>query len=115
MAVSADYRDFVLEQLAPLGQIASRAMFGGVGVYANGLFFALIADDVLYLKGDETLRPELEAAGAQAFKPFDGDKAMAYWSAPAEALDDQEILLDWARKSLAVAARKRKPSSGERA
>ncbi|WP_407642818.1 TfoX/Sxy family protein [Caulobacter segnis] len=106
MAVSSDYRDFVLEQLAPLGQVTARRMFGGVGIYANGLFFALIDDDVLYLKTDESLRPEFEAAGCQAFAPFGADKPMSYWTAPTEALDDQDILLDWARKSLIVAGRK---------
>jgi DNA transformation protein len=105
MAVSADYRDFVLEQLAPLGQITARRMFGGVGVYANGLFFALIDDDVLYLKGDDALKVAFEAAGSHAFDPFGEGKPMAYWAAPAEALDDQDILLDWSRKSLEVAAR----------
>ncbi|MFY8208899.1 MAG: TfoX/Sxy family protein [Caulobacter sp.] len=105
MAVSDDYRDFVLELLAPLGQVSARRMFGGVGIYANGLFFALIADDVLYLKGDEDLKVAFEAVGAQAFAPFEDGKTMAYWTAPAEALDDQDLLLDWARKSLAVAAR----------
>lgn len=110
MAVSSDYLEFVLEQLAPLGQIVSRRMFGGVGIYANGLFFALVDDDVLYLKGDESLKPEFEAAGSQPFAPFGDDKPMAYWTAPVEALDDQELLLEWARKSLAVAARKQNPS-----
>lgn len=81
-------------------------MFGGVGIYANGLFFALIDDDVLYLKTDESLRPEFEAAGCQVFAPFGADKPMSYWTAPTEALDDQDILLEWARKSLAVAGRK---------
>ncbi len=81
-------------------------MFGGVGIYANGLFFALIDDDVLYLKGDESLKPQFEAASCAPFAPFGDDKPMAYWAAPAEALDDQEILLDWARKSMAVAGRK---------
>jgi hypothetical protein len=53
MAVSSDYLDFVLEQLAPVGPLTSRKMFGGVGLYAQGLFFALIDDDTLYLKGDD--------------------------------------------------------------
>jgi len=110
MAVSADYLDFVLEQLAPVGPLTSRRMFGGVGLYAQGLFFALIDDDTLYLKGDETLRPEFEAAGSSQFQPFDMGP-MAYWSAPAEALDDPDLMVDWARKSIGVAtARKtRKP------
>lgn len=80
-------------------------MFGGVGVYANGLFFALIDDDTLYLKTDDALKLAFEAAGSHAFAPFGHDKPMAYWTAPAEALDDQEILLEWSRKSLEVAAR----------
>lgn len=80
-------------------------MFGGVGVYANGLFFALIDDDTLYLKTDDALKVEFEAAGSHPFAPFGHDKPMAYWTAPAEALDDQEILLEWSRKSLEVAAR----------
>ena len=91
-------------------------MFGGVGLYANGLFFALIDDDVLYLKGDDALRPEFEAACSHAFDPFGEGKPMAYWAAPAEALDDQDVLLAWSRKALEVAARaaagknKKKPS-----
>jgi DNA transformation protein len=107
MAVSADYRDFVLEQLAPLGQVTARRMFGGVGIYANGLFFAVIDNDVLYLKSDDALKVEFEAAGSHGFDPFGDGKPMGYWSAPAEALDDQDILLEWARKSLEVAARKK--------
>ncbi len=98
----------MVEQLAPLGRITTRRMFGGAGIYANGLFFALIADDVLYLKGDEGLKAEFEAAGAQIFDPFGDGKTLNYWSAPAEALDDQEILIDWSRKSLEFAARKKR-------
>jgi DNA transformation protein len=110
MAVSSDYLDFVLEQLAPVGPLTSRGMFGGVGLYAQGLFFALVDDDTLYLKGDEALRADFEAAGSVQFAPF-GMSPMAYWSAPAEALDDPDLMVDWARKSIAVAAARktRKP------
>ncbi|MBO9560662.1 MAG: TfoX/Sxy family protein [Caulobacter sp.] len=109
MAVSSDYLDFVLEQLAPVGPLTFRKMFGGVGLYAQGLFFALIDDDTLYLKGDETLRPAFEAVGSVQFAPF-GMSPMAYWTAPAEALDDPDLMIDWARKSIALAAaRKDRP------
>jgi DNA transformation protein len=110
MAVSSDYLDFVLEQLAPVGPLTSRKMFGGVGLYAQGLFFALIDDDTLYLKGDETLRTDFETAGGVQFAPF-GMSPMAYWSAPAEALDEPELMVAWARRSIAVAAARktRKP------
>ncbi|WP_425994623.1 TfoX/Sxy family protein [Caulobacter sp. DWR1-3-2b1] len=108
MAVSSDYLDFALEQLAPLGLLSSRKMFGGVGLYANGLFFALIDDDTLYLKGDESLKADFEAAGSHAFDPFGEGKPMAYWTAPVDALDDSDLLVAWARRSLEVAARKKK-------
>lgn len=111
MAVSSDYLDFVLEQLAPLGVLTSRKMFGGVGLYANGLFFALIDDDVLYLKGDASVKADFEAAGSQPFQPFGMDKPMAYWSAPVDALDDGDLLVAWARRSVEVAAaRKTRPA-----
>jgi len=103
MAVSSDYLDFVLEQLAPVGPLTWRKMFGGVGLYAQGLFFGLIDDDILYLKGDAALRPDFEAAGSIPFAPS-GMSPMAYWSAPAEALDDSEQMVAWARRSIAVAA-----------
>ena len=98
----------MLEQLAPLGELSSRKMFGGVGLYANGLFFALIDDDTLYLKGDESLKAVFEAAGYHAFDPFGEGKPMAYWTAPVDALDDGDLLVEWARRSLEVAARKKK-------
>ena len=98
----------MLEQLAPLGELSSRKMFGGVGLYANGLFFALIDDDTLYLKGDESLKAVFEAAGSHAFDPFGEGKPMAYWTAPVDALDDGDLLVEWARRSLEVAARKKK-------
>ncbi|MDB5456007.1 MAG: competence protein TfoX [Caulobacter sp.] len=79
-------------------------MFGGVGLYAEGLFFALIASDVLYLKTDATTRPAFEAADSQPFRPGNG-AALSYWSAPIEALDDPELMVDWARRAIAAARR----------
>ena len=70
MAVTDSFVTFVLEQLEPLGPIASKRMFGGVGLYAGDLFFALIAGDVLYLKTDTATRDAREKAGARQFQPF---------------------------------------------
>ena len=67
MAVSASFVEFVLEQLEPVGAITPKRMFGGVGIYAGDLFFALLADDVLYLKADDSNRADFEAAGAGPF------------------------------------------------
>jgi len=109
MAVSDDYRDFVLEQLAPAGRVTPRAMFGGVGLYLNGLFFALIDDDTLYFKTDDSNRARFEQAGSRPFCPFPDrpDQAMAYWQVPAEVLEDADELAAWAREALAVALAKR--------
>jgi DNA transformation protein len=108
MAVSDDYREFVLEQLAPAGRVTPRAMFGGVGLYLDGLFFALIDDDTLYFKTDDSNRARFEQAGSRPFCPFPDrpDQAMAYWQVPAEVLEDADQLAAWAREALAVALAK---------
>lgn len=110
MAVSSDYRDYVLELLEPLGGVTYRSMFGGVGLYQNGLFFALIAEDAVYLKVDDLNRADFEAAGCEPFRPFGGDKPMSYWSAPLEALEDPDALAAWARKGTEAAARAKTPA-----
>ena len=109
MSVSADYRDFILEQLAGAGRVTPRAMFGGVGLYLDGLFFALIDDDTLYFKADATTRGRYEQAGSKPFCPFPDqpDKAMAYWQVPAEVLEDADELAAWAREAMGVALAKK--------
>jgi DNA transformation protein len=105
MPVSPDFLDYVLEQLHPLGGITHRRMFGAVGVSRHELFFALIADDVLYFKVDETSRRDFEAAGCEPFKPFGGDKAMSYWTVPMEALEDPDEMAAWTARALDAAMR----------
>ncbi len=64
MPISPSFRTFVLEQLGRVTpNVRARNMFGGVGIYGNDLFFALIADDTLYFKVDDTNRPDFEALG----------------------------------------------------
>lgn len=107
MAVSDDFRDFVLEQLAPAGRVSSRRMFGGIGLYLDGLFFALIDDDVLYFKTDDSNRPRYEGAGSKPFCPYPDrpEKSMGYWEVPADVLEDSEQLAVWAREAMQVALR----------
>jgi DNA transformation protein len=109
MPVSDEFRDFVLEQLAPAGRVAPRAMFGGVGLYLDGLFFALIDDDTLYFKADDASRKRYEAAGSRPFCPDPArpDQSMGYWQVPAEVLEDPEALARWAREAAGVALSKR--------
>ena len=107
MAVTDSFVAFVLDQLDPLGPIASKRMFGGVGLYAGNLFFALIADDELYLKADEATRDAREKAGARPFQPFPdrpkGKGRMQYYSVPAAILEDPDALLAWAKEAIAIA------------
>ena len=114
MAVSPEFVDYVLEQLQPLGGITHRRMFGGVGLSRHELFFALIAQDTLYLKVDDANRADFEAAGCEPFKPFGGDKAMSYWSTPLDALEDPDLLAEWASKGIEAAARAKAPKTRRR-
>ena len=114
MAVSADYLDYVLEQLQALGGISHRKMFGGVGLSRHDLFFGLIAEDTLYLKTDAINRVEFETAGGEAFRPFGGDKPMSYWSLPPDALEDPDVLASWVGKAVEAALRAKAPKSKAR-
>ena len=110
MAVSAEWQEFLLEQLASLGRVRARRMFGGVGLWLDETFFGLIAGaaGTVYFKVDEGNRAAYEAAGAAPFRPFaDKAYAMSYWQVPAEVLDDADELVAWARAAVAAARRNR--------
>jgi DNA transformation protein len=85
-------------------RIRARPMFGGVGIYSGDLFFALIADDVLYFKADASTRPDFEARGMGPFRPF-GDEGgtMQYYQVPEDLLEDPDALRPWAEKAAAIA------------
>jgi DNA transformation protein len=104
MRVSPEYRDYVLEQLACLGRVTGRSMFGGVGIYLEGMFFALIAGDALYFKVDDATRGAYEAAGMAAFKPYPNrPMTMSYYEVPTEVLEDADQLRMWGRRAAEVA------------
>jgi DNA transformation protein len=109
MPVSDSFVSFVLEQLEPAGPLTSKRMFGGVGLYAGDLFFALLAGDVLYMKTDDEGRGALVAAGARPFEPYPGQGkgTMQYYSVPAAILEDGDELVAWATRSIAIARSQR--------
>ena len=113
MAASSEYLDFLAEQLAPLGSLTSRAMMGGHCLYLNGVVFALVAANTLYLKADAETRPRFEARGLEPFRPFpDKASAMSYFLAPPEFFDNQDVALEWGRLAVEAGQRaqaKRKP------
>ena len=110
MPVSPEYRDWILEQLRYAGAITTRRMFGGMGLYRDGIFFALIADDVLYFKVDDSSRADYEAAGMEPFRPYGDARSMSYSAVPPEVLEDADALTRWADRAVeaARAARARK-------
>jgi DNA transformation protein len=118
MPVTDSFVEFVLEQLDPIGPITPKRMFGGVGLYAGDLFFALVAGDVLYLKGDDATRGAREAAGARPFQPYPdrprGKGTMQYYSVPAAILEDGDALLTWAKQATAIARAQRAGSPKRR-
>lgn len=104
MRVSADVRDFVLDQLSGLRGLRAQSMFGGVGLYADEVFFGIVAADVLYFKVDDASRAAYEAEGSKPFTPY-GDRAttMQYYAVPAGVLESAPTLVEWARRAVAVA------------
>jgi len=107
MAVTPTFRTFVLEQLqrtAP--QIRARSMFGGVGIYAGDLFFALVDDDTLYFKVDESTLGAFEERGMGPFRPYGEEgEGMHYYEVPADLLEDAEALRPWVEAAVGVARR----------
>ena len=110
MAVSPSFRTFIIEQLGRVvPRIRARSMFGGVGIYAGDVFFALIDDDTLYFKVDDVNRPEFVARGMGPFRPYGEDgEEMQYYQVPADLLDDPDALRPWAERAIAAAGRKKK-------
>ena len=113
MAVSPRFAEFVVQQLAACGPIATRRMFGGMGIYSGDVFFAIIDDDVVYLKVDDTTRGDFERAGCRPFRPYGDERtSIQYYDVPVGVLEDADELSAWGRKAIAVAiaakARKKK-------
>jgi len=110
LAVSPSFRTFIIEQLGRVvPRIRARSMFGGVGIYAGDVFFALIDDDTLYFKVDDVNRPEFVARGMGPFRPYGEDgEEMQYYQVPADLLDDPDALRPWAERAIAAAGRKKK-------
>jgi DNA transformation protein and related proteins len=104
LKVSNAFRDYVLTQLDELGDVTARAMFGGIGLYRKGVFFGIIAGDVLYFKVGEANRRDFERVNAQPFRPYKERPSTKYFAVPVDVLESAQDLAVWARKSLRAAA-----------
>lgn len=110
----SSFADYITQDLlSDLGRVEARAMFGGYGVYCEDRIFAIIVDDRLYFKVDDSNRKTFENAGSKPFSYLAKKKrvSLSYWEVPTEILEDRSEVLDWARASLRIPRCKRSASS----
>jgi DNA transformation protein len=96
------FLEFVKDELEELGEITSRAMFGGYSIYKDALIFAIIDDNDLYLKGVGNAAKVFEGTGSVQFS-YQGKKGivkMCYWKVPSDIIDDKEKLINWANLAI---------------
>ena len=84
-------------------------MFGGLGLYAGDVFFALVAADVLYFKVDDATRATYESAGCGPFRPYGGEAMSSYYNVPVDVLEHAPTLIVWARRAIDVARAAARP------
>ncbi len=116
MAKKSEFVEYLLELLSDFGNIRSRAMFGGYGIYRDDLMFGLVADDQLYLKVDEENRATFEEEGAEPFIYVKNGQpmAMSYYLVPENALDNPMEMQHWAQLAYDAALRSKKPKKKKR-
>jgi DNA transformation protein len=105
MPVTDEFLIYLKDQLADMGPVTSRRMFGGAGLYCDGLIFAIVVDDVLYFKVDDSNRTDYETAGMGPFIFVSdrGQSTLSYYEVPADVLENKEKTSQWALKALVVA------------
>jgi DNA transformation protein len=105
LAFTAEFADFVIGQMAGIGPVTRKRMFASCGLFSHGLMFALISDDVLYLKASGALADELAALGSTQFgySSKTGKRVdLPYWRAPEDCLENPDEMVAWGKKSLAA-------------
>ena len=113
MPVTDEFLTYLKDQLTDMGPVTSRRMFGGAGLYCDGLMFAIVVDDVLYFKVDDSNRPDYEAAGTGPFifTSSQGQSTMSYYEVPVDVLESKEMISQWALKALDVAQAAKKKTN----
>jgi DNA transformation protein and related proteins len=108
MVASESFAEFLREQLAPLGHITLRRMFGKTGVFCDGLMLGMVTDDTLYFRVDEHNRATFKEA--ESAPPLNYEKKgetidLSFWRAPERLFDDPDELVAWAGAALEAAQR----------
>ncbi len=116
MSASDGFLALLQDLLSDLGQVTAKRMFSGAGVYIDGVIFALVVDDVLYLKTDDQSRTAFEADGLEPFSFVKQGKLIStsYWRAPARLLDDAPEMQRWAKRALAASGQKKSAAARKR-
>jgi DNA transformation protein len=106
--------EFIVELFAPFGPVAVRRLFGGAGLFCQGLMFGLVFDGAIFLKVDDASIPDFEREGSAPFvytrakSPGRvGRHSLSYWRLPERLYDDPEELVSWARRAVAIAERRK--------
>ena len=109
MAVSSDFLQYVLDQLSGWGNVHVNKMFGGAALYQGELAFAMIANDMVYLKVDDTNKEKYIAAGSTPLKPFKSNvTVLSFYNIPADVLEDSDKFVVWAKESLDIQKKRSK-------
>jgi len=108
MVASDGFAEFLREQLAPLGRVTMRRMFGKTGVFCEGLMFGMVTTDTLYFRVDDHNQAIFKEAAS--VPPLNYEKKgriidLSFWRAPDRLLDEPEELVAWAQAALAAAHR----------
>ena len=108
MVASDTFAEFLREQLAPLGRLTMRRMFGKTGVFCDGVMFAMVTENTLYLRVDDQNRVTFREA--EAFPPLNytkkgGSIDLSFWRVPERLFDEPDEFVTWARAALAAARR----------
>ncbi len=120
MVASESFAEFLREQLAPLGRVTTRRMFGQTGVFCNGVMLGMVTDNTLYFRVDDHNRAAFKEA--EAFPPLNYRKKgstidLSFWRAPERLFDEPDELVTWAREALGaarrVAAKRKRAAPGE--
>jgi DNA transformation protein len=112
MAVSESFLTFVLEQLAAVRDVSTKRMFGGVGLYSVDTFFAILDNDTVFFKVDEATARRYRRRKMPAFRPMPDKPPMTgYYQVPADVLEDQDAIAEWAAEAIEVGRRAPKRSA----
>lgn len=115
MPLSPGFSDYVVELLAGVGRVQARRMFGGAGLFRDGIMFGVLLNDVVYFRVDEALQADLKAQGSEPWVYTRNGEAreMGYWRMPETAADDPDEAAEIGRRAYAAAVKRKAESAAK--